>query len=253
MSDMQDQIRQILINKANAESATNESSSTPKIAKSAKLRDPEPFTGNPTKLFTFLSDCRLKFKLQPYYFPTEFTKIGWAATHLSGTAKLWWTTQFTAFESGKYDVPEFESFKAFASKLNEIFGHPDLARTKTNELFSLRQTTSVAHYATEFTSISQFLDWNDSALKYVFEIGLKPDVKDGLSFIPTPPATLQELINIANKIDIRRYQSRKIVKYSAVSIPSWAHPASPCQTTTPPKPKSTSILDKGPTNVFAQE
>jgi hypothetical protein len=243
MSDMQDQIH----------SATNESSSTPEIAKSAKLRDPEPFTGNPTKLFNFLSDCRLKFKLQPHYFSTEFTKIGWAATHLSGTAKLWWTTRFTDFESGKQDVPELESFKAFASKLNELFGHPDLARTKTNELFSLRQTTSVARYATEFTSISQFLDWSDAALKYVFEIGLKPDVKDGLSFIPTPPATLQELINTANKIDIRRYQHRKIDEKSAVPISSWAHPASTCQSTRLPEPKPTSISDNCPTNVFAQE
>jgi hypothetical protein len=197
--------------------------------------------------------------MEPQHFPTEFEKIGWAATHLSGTAKIWWTTQFAAFETGNHQIPELESFGAFAAKLTELFGDPDLVRTKADELYSLRQTTSVAHYATEFTAISQLLDWNDATLKYQFELGLKADVKDGLSFIPIAPATLRELIDIANKVDIRQHQHRQAIKKSthttsslttrtvankfienkAKSVPpkSWARPASAHQVPTPIAPK----------------
>ena len=187
-------------------------------AKSVKLRDPEPFTGNPTKLFSFLMDCRLEFKMEPQYFTTEFSKIGWASTHLSGTAKVWWTTKFSASLNGD-NPPGLDSFEVFATKLNAHFGDPDLVHTKSKELRALRQTTSVAQYSTEFIAISQFLDWNDPPLKDQFELGLKSDVKDALSFQLIAPGTLQESIDIANKIDIRRHQRRQEVRNSTHALP----------------------------------
>jgi hypothetical protein len=212
-----------------------ETSSLQPTAKSAKLRDPEPFTGNPAKLFSFLMDCRLKSKMEPQYFTTEFSKIGWASTHLSGTAKAWWTTKFSASLNGN-NPPELDSFEVFAAKLNAHFGDPDLIRTKSKELRALRQTTSVAQCSTEFIAISQFLDWNDPPLKDQFELGLKPDVKDALAFQPIAPGTLQESIDIANKIDIRLHQRRREVRNSphvlhvpatrtALKPRSWRQPA----------------------------
>ena len=263
-----EEYRQIIQNLAgtihaseSSKSTAIELTSTRRATKTAKLRDPEPFMGKPAKLFNFLADCRLKFRMEPQQFVTEFEKIGWAATHLGGIAKTWWTTSFTAFESGNHQIPELESFTAFAAKLNHVFGDPDLVRTKTGEIHSLRQTTSVAHYATEFTAISQFLDWSDATLKYQFELGLKADVKDALSYIPIAPATLRELIDIANKVDIRRHEHRQAIKRSTnttsmpatrtianksaenktKSVPSksWAHPASTRQAAAPITSKPT--------------
>ena len=257
-------IIQSLINKIDTGPAATPAVAEPapirQITKTVKLRDPEPFTGKPSKLFTFLTDCHLKFEMEPQSFPTEFNKIGWAASHLSGTAKLWWTTQFEAFRNGKCNIPELQSFDAFEAKLNERFGDLALVRTKGIELCSLRQTTSVAHYATEFIAISQFLNCTDDTLREQFELGLKDHVKDGLSYIPTAPATLQELIDIANKVDIRRHQYSQTVKKpthvtssasrstinksienkgkSATPKPSWAHPAPSSQAAAPPQSKS---------------
>jgi hypothetical protein len=77
---------------------------------------------------------------------------------LGGTATIWWTTQFSASLNGNNNVPKLDSFEIFATKLNQLFGDPDLVCTKANELCALRQTTSVAQYSTEFIAISQFLD-----------------------------------------------------------------------------------------------
>ena len=66
----------------------------------------------------------------------------------------------------------FSSFLTFTTVLMAMFGDPDLARSKTRKLKALRQTTSVAVYASEFLRLKSYISWNDKAFYDEFYDGL---------------------------------------------------------------------------------
>src|ERR1700738_6122 len=63
-------------------------------SKTTKLRDPKTFNGEATKIHTFVTDCYLKFDMEPINFQNDFLKNRWASTHLSGNVKIWWTALY---------------------------------------------------------------------------------------------------------------------------------------------------------------
>ena len=75
----------------------------------------------------------------------------------------------------------------------------------------MKQTKSVSAYTAEFKQLQARIDWDDAALRTVFEAGLKENVKDGLVH-HEKPETLHALIELATRIDHRlweRYEQRK--------------------------------------------
>ena len=178
--------------------------------KTTKLRDPDPFSGKREDLYNFIASCRLKFAMEPHHFTDEFLKIGWASTHFTGTPKSWFSTLFTVNQGLSQEdwPPELRTFNGFVKKLNEMYGDPNLVSSKARELVALRQTTSVTEYIAQFKTISQFLQWNDDALKEIFKKGLKTLVGDAIALREEEPATLQEYMDISNRIDIRLQQRR---------------------------------------------
>src|ERR1700692_1860680 len=139
--------------------------------KTTKLRDPETFNGDATKLHTFVADCYLKFDMEPYNFPNDFIKIGWASSHLGGNAKIWWTALYKQNMALPHDsrVSELRSFNVFIDKLTALFGDPDLRSSKAAELRALRQNGSVAEYIAQLKTIAQYLQYNDQALLDIFK------------------------------------------------------------------------------------
>jgi hypothetical protein len=178
--------------------------------KTTKLRDPDPFSGKREELYNFIASCRLKFAMESHHFTNEFLKIGWASTHFTGTPKSWFSTLFTVNQDLPQEdwPPELKTFSGFVKKLNELYGDPNLVSSKARELVALRQTTSVTEYIAQFKTIAQFLQWNDDALKEIFKKGLKTLVGDAIALREEEPATLQEYMDVSNRIDIRLQQRR---------------------------------------------
>jgi len=178
--------------------------------KTTKLRDPDPFSGKREELYNFIASCRLKFAMEHHNFTDEFLKIGWASTHFTGTPKSWFSTLFTVNQDLPQEdwPPELRTFSGFVKKLNELYGDPNLVSSKARELVALRQTTSVTEYIAQFKTIAQFLQWNDDALKEIFKKGLKTLVGDAIALREEEPATLQEYMDVSNRIDIRLQQRR---------------------------------------------
>jgi hypothetical protein len=148
--------------------------------------------------------------MESHHFTDEFLKIGWASTHFTGTPKSWFSTLFTVNQDlPQEDWPsELRTFAGFVKKLNELYGDPNLVSSKARELVALRQTTSVTEYIAQFKTIAQFLQWNDDALKEIFKKGLKTLVGDAIALREEEPATLQEYMDVSNRIDIRLQQRR---------------------------------------------
>ena len=75
----------------------------------------------------------------------------------------------------------------------------------------MKQTKSVSAYTAEFKQLQARINWDDAALRTVFESGLKENVKDGLVH-HEKPETLHALIELATRIDHRlweRYEQKK--------------------------------------------
>ena len=173
--------------------------------KTTKLRDPETFNGDATKLHTFVADCYLKFDMEPYNFPNDFIKIGWASSHLGGNAKIWWTALYKQNMALPHDsrVSELRSFNVFIDKLTALFGDPDLRSSKAAELRALRQNGSVAEYIAQFKTIAQYLQYNDQALLDIFKAGLNRRIQQLIAMRENEPTTLQDYMDVANKVDAR--------------------------------------------------
>lgn len=189
-----------------------------------KAKAPKPFSGEDrSALEVFLSQCRLVFLVNPESFPSEQQKVLYSGSYLEGIAYAWFELLLRRYDPDSDAPPpdELSSFKAFSATLAKMFGDPDLAKTKTRDLRTLRQTTSVTVYASEFQRLRAFISWNDQAFYDQFYDGLQENVKDGLANVEIKPTTLEELIRKAQEIDNRIAEriSGKKSAYGTTSLP----------------------------------
>lgn len=105
----------------------------------------------------------------------------------------------------------FHDYDHFEIKLNDLYGVHNEAVHADRCIRRLRQTTSVATYASEFQGYSADLEWNDAALQSQFYLGLKDAVKQELYREPKT-TTLSQMITSAQKID-ERLQDLKQDRY----------------------------------------
>jgi hypothetical protein len=215
----------------------------PRPARQAiKAKPPVPFSGDKRdELETFLSQCRLYFLVSPDSFSTEQRKVFFAGSYLEGNAYSWFEPLLRIFEQHQASPaeilcpPELTSFAAFTAALITMFGDPDLERSKTRELKRLKQTSSVAVYASEFQRLRAYIGWNDKALYDRFYDGLRDNVKDDLARLEKRPVLLSELIRQAQQIDIRiveRLTERR--ENTNSSAPSTTRKSSLTPTSRPP-------------------
>jgi hypothetical protein len=93
-------------------------------------------------------------------------------------------------------VANWGSFK------EEVFGEVDAENQAEKAITRLRQTKSVSAYTAEFKQLQSRIDWDDAALRTMFESGLKDTIKDGLVH-HDKPSNLHTLIELATRIDNR--------------------------------------------------
>ena len=168
----------------------------------AKVNTPEAFDGrSASNLRDFLTQIRLVFDLQPSKFQNGTIKVKYTCSLLRGSA-FSWVQPYLDME----DPPVWmEDFSLFAAEITKIFGDPDIVSSATRSLRKLRQTGSVAFYASEFRRYSTLLSWGEQALISQFYDGLKGQIKDELARAERS-TELRTLIESAIRIDNRLHE-----------------------------------------------
>ena len=178
-----------------------------------RVSDPEYFDGKRAQVRNFIGQVRLVLNAQPSRYATERHKVMFAASFLRSTAFSW----FQPFLESSTSPALLDNFDMFAHAVQSTFGDPDQTATAERQLHSLRQTTSVASYATDFRRLALDTQWNDSALTAQFYRGLKDLIKDEIAKMERP-TSLEDLIEISIRLD-NRIQDRRLEKFSTFSSP----------------------------------
>ncbi|KAJ5571802.1 hypothetical protein N7535_005462 [Penicillium sp. DV-2018c] len=138
----------------------------------------------------------------------EADKVIYASTYLRGQAVEWLVfTDKPQKDWGDITREIFASYTVFKQKLEQTFGDIDATRTAERRLDRLRQTGSASVYAAEFQQIISHLDFDEDTYIWLFERGLKEDIKDELMRIDRPEE-LHKMIELAVKFDNRLYERK---------------------------------------------
>ncbi|CAJ0959965.1 unnamed protein product [Ranitomeya imitator] len=101
-----------------------------------------------------------------------------------------------------------QSAPLFLSTLKQVFLGPRVTHDMALQLLALTQGSSlVSHFAVHFRTLASELEWSDKALIPIFWRGLADHVKDALATREIP-ATLEELITLSTRIDLRFHERR---------------------------------------------
>ena len=172
---------------------------------------PEFYHGERTKLRSFLTQMDMQLRLINCV--EEADRVIYASTYLRGQAFEWFEPYVREFNDkpqkdwGDVTKEIFASYKMFKKKLEQTFGDIDAARTAERRLDRLRQTGSASVYAAEFQQIISHLDFDDDTYIWIFERGLKEDVKDELMRVDRPEE-FHKMVELAVKIDNRLYERK---------------------------------------------
>lgn len=194
------------------------SNGSQEYARPPKISSPETFDGTQGRLEGFLLQVQLYFHFNAAQFTSEADKVLYATSFLRGRAakgfrpylKDWLDNQ-----DGTQPRTEtrqiFHDYDHFEIKLNDLYGIHNEAVYADRHIRRLRQTTSVAAYASEFHGYSADLEWNDAALRSQFYLGLKEAVKAELSREPGV-SKLSDMVKAATAVD-ERLQDLKQDRY----------------------------------------
>lgn len=160
------------------------------------------YSGRPSELRAFLTDCDDYIDLNPKSINSDDKKILLVGMLLTGSAKLWYR-QYREVSPDRR--PAFMSnYEDFKLALDKAWGDPDLKASHERAFARLRQTTSVAAYATQFRQHMVYLNFpdDDQTLPVLFYKGLKDAIKDEVAREGRKD-NLQDLMDQATRIDNR--------------------------------------------------
>ncbi|GAA5883776.1 hypothetical protein JCM16303_002366 [Sporobolomyces ruberrimus] len=211
-------------------------SSTPSAPR-AKLNDPLKFSGRVKDSSHFIYAVLANLRQAEAQYSTDISRITYLSTWLEGSALQWFlgllrrnahdylarenATQVNLgqdllvfdtnfqFDSTLYPfvLNELLSFDTFLRFFNLSFANPDARSTAKTKLANLKQTTSVAVFASEFQSYCFDLDDTPWRIAEKFYKNLKPAVKDKVH-ARGKPDNLTDMIALAISVD-NRIQERE--------------------------------------------
>ena len=193
-----------------------------------KVSTPETFDGTKEKLEAFQLQVQLYLHFNAHQFNGEASKVLYAASFLRGKAAKGFRPYLKDWlhNQGEGETPKtetrkiFHDYDEFETKLDDLYGISNEETHADRHIRQLRQTTSVALYASEFQGYAADLEWNDAALRSQFYLGLKDTVKAELSR-NSSLTTLGGMIKAAKEIDERLQELR----YDRFVQPGFQKPA----------------------------
>lgn len=209
-----------------------------------KVAMPSKFDGSRKGFRGFISQVELVFMLNPKRYRTDSLKVGFIGTLLAGRALDWFTP---LLENKERYTNVLDNYKEFKKAFESAFGEPDREQVAETAIYNLVQGKSSASvYAANFRNIAVDLSWNDPALIVQFRRGLNDDVKDML-LNHDKPKTLDEMINLAIRIDNRLFEHRAEMKSGTFRLARQGlAPSSPRPTSSIPVASSSTMADTGP-------
>lgn len=170
---------------------------TPAAGQNPRLPLPPRYEGDPKTCRGFLNQCTIHFEVLPHQFPSDRAKVAFIISLLSGEALAWVTPLWERSD------PIVSNLTDFLATFRKIFGEPGRVSSAASSLLRLRQeSSSVGQYAIRFRTLASELAWNNEALVATFWEGLAGRIKDELAGRDLP-TTLDDLISLATRIDIR--------------------------------------------------
>lgn len=198
----------------------NNSSSASSEGK-ARVKEPEVFDGTePRKLKSFLASLSLVFLDRPTYF-TESRKVMYTLSYLGGIAKEWFEPDI--LDPDPTNLPAWTySFRELVRELSENFGLYDAQGEAEEKLGNLRMRDNeqIRKYNVRFNSLAVLTDWDTSALKWAYQRGLAPRLKDEMARIPEPRSLAeyrQEVVRLDNRYWRREEEKKREANRNASS------------------------------------
>jgi len=179
------------------------------------VAEPDHFHGDRRKFTSFISQLQLNFLNRRSELRDDDKRVIFAASYLRGSPQEWFRPYLADhidnienLAGRKAETAAMFRWLGFQKSLQRMYGDSDERRTAERKMEGLRQTSSVAAYATLFQQYRPQLGWNDEALLSQFRQGLKPEIKDMLFLKPDVPTRLMEYIDLCIKLDQRVMERR---------------------------------------------
>lgn len=163
--------------------------------KSPKFPDPEPYSGDPGSLDSFV--LRMKLFLEAYGYDLGSAQcVAVSSMYLRGKAQEWFTNQHHLADLGQ--ATPLQDWSAFISALTDAFRPVELERKFYGDLFALKQgKTEIRQYIALFNSIRAKtpVPLPENTLCYLFSQGLRVEWQQ--IFAVQRPRTLSEHFRLA--------------------------------------------------------
>ena len=146
-------------------------------APKAKFPEPTEFSGNRSTFEAFKSQVKAYLIVNSPAYPTERMKCLYTLQKIRGAAynhvQAWVDSASTT-----KPAPEVEKWETCLESLQKVFGPINEAEDAINVLRSLRHTSTVDVYASEYRRLGPKTKYDDAPLCTMFESGLKHEIRD---------------------------------------------------------------------------
>lgn len=177
-----------------------------------KVQLPEKFSGKRTELRNFLSAVENVFALQPRRYSSARAKTGLIGSLCSGNALSW----FRVLQDTQAGT--LEDYSLFVNEFKTYFGDPFLQENARRQLTTLVQgKTSAATYASKFRQLAVDTEFDDSTLRYHYELGLNAAIRQAIAVNDVTFSTLEGLIAYSIKVDNRLFDLGRRMNLSSRS------------------------------------
>jgi len=194
----------------------------PPVAPPVKVRVPDVFDEtDPHQLHRFLFQCRLYFRSGPTLFKSDFNKINFAMTYVSGMIQDWLQVALEQEDRGVHHAWLY-SWPSFVKEMHTCFGIPDVVAEAAHSLDHLHMNPDdrIATYNVAFLWYSAQLQWTESALCHRYYSGLPDRIQDIISTCEgSKPSTFQTLYSTAVSIDNHYWERKRESKRAPHSAP----------------------------------
>ena len=189
-----------------------------------KIPSPEKFSGERSKLRTFLTSMSLHLRFNSGIFQTQQDKVLAAGMFMKDEALEWFQPYMQDYLEHASNTAQckddtkriFRDYAAFEKEIKNVFGIIDEQRAAALKLRQLQQVGAASDYTTKFRQISSRLDWDDDPLMNQYYVGLKDSVKDEIARQEWPD-DMERMIELAVRIDTRLHE-RKLEKRTGQGV-----------------------------------
>lgn len=152
-------------------------------------------------------------------FPDEESNVLFTATYLRGKAFAWIEPKLVKCTPD----PILLDFDLFCQDMVRSLGDPDQEKNMARTLNALKQTSSAANCRTEFDQISQYLSWDNAALRSRYYEGLKTKVKDSLALVVQEPEGFKDFHDLSVRLDTRIHDRENEARCGERTAPPIVH------------------------------